>query len=170
MAWDDPSPRNRVARPALRDPGDLGPLAPNAKPGYAGLDRQGYGDDNATLSQLVGRTVVSLALGGAVYWGGHFVLALGGDSPAKHGIAAVAGLVVAALFMRNLSSGASGWRLGDLFGWLVPRRRRGWDEPVRGGWFARRDGVDVDGPTLGQQVAANVTVDVVEAAIDLLTD
>jgi hypothetical protein len=41
---------------------------------------------------------------------------------------------------------------------------------VRGRWFARRDGFDADGPTLVEQVAAGVTVDVIDAAIDVLAD
>jgi hypothetical protein len=55
MAWDDPSPRHRLARPAPRDPGDLGEPAADMQPGYGGLDRQGHGNDDATLGQLVGR-------------------------------------------------------------------------------------------------------------------
>lgn len=167
MAWDDPSPRNRVARPAPRDPGDLGDLAANMRPGYGGIGRQGYGDDNATLAQLVGRTLVSLAVGGLVFMGVHVVATLAGASvDAGYGIAAFIGLLAAALFMRNLSSGASGWRLADLFGWLMPSDRRAWDSRVQGHWFRRRDGVDVDAAPFGEPVAA----DVVETAVDVLMD
>ena len=171
MAWDDPSPRNRVARPAPRDPGDLGDLAPNMRPGYGGIGRQGYGDDNATLAQLLGRTVVSLAVGALVYLGVH-VVAILANAPvaAGHGIAIFCGLIAAALFMRNLSSGASGWRLGDLFGWFMPRDRRAWDSRVQGHWFRRRDGIDMDDPNYARQAAAALTVDIVETAIDVLID
>lgn len=167
MAWDDPSPRNRVARPAPRDPGDLGDLAANMRPGYGGIGRQGYGDDNATLGQLVGRTLVSLVVGALVFMGVHVVATMAGAPvDAGYGIAAFVGLLAAALFMRNLSSGASGWRLADLFGWLMPSDRRAWDSRVQGHWFRRRDGYDVDGPTFGEQAA----VDVVETAVDVLMD
>ena len=177
MAWDDPSPRNRTARPAPRDPGDLGDLAANMQPGYAGIGRQGYGDDNATLWQLVGRTLASAAAGALVYALVHWLVVLArGNGAASDGIAITAGLIVAALCMRNLSAGASRWGLADVFGWLVPDEGRGWGRrPVRQGWFARRHGRgdmygDGYGPTFGEQVGAALAVDAVEAAIDALTD
>ena len=166
MAWDDPSPRTRAARPAPRDPGDLGNLAANMQPGYGGIRRPGDGDDNAKLVQLLGRTVVSLAVGAVVYLGVHVVaLRVGAEATAGHGIAAFAGLIAAALFMRNLSSGASGWRLGDLFGWITPRHRDAWERRRR-----HRGGYDIDSSTFPEQVAVGVTVDVVATAIDVLTD
>ena len=175
MAWDDPSPRTRASRPKPRDPGDLGELAANMQPGYGGIGRQGYGEDNATLGQLVGRSVASLALGGVVYVGVQFVADLMNVPTApRHGMAAFAGLIVAALFMRNLSSGASRWGLADLFGWFVPEHRLAWNQPARRGWFARRyRNGDVYGagygPTFGEQAAVEVAVDAVEAAIDAFT-
>ena len=177
MAWDDPSPRNRTARPTPRDPGDLGDLAANMQPGYAGIGREGYGNDNATLGQLVGRTLVSAALGFGVYAVVHWLVVLArGSDAASYGIAITAGLIVAALFMRNLSAGASRWGFADVFGWFVPDETRAWGRrPARQGWFSRRYGRgdmygDGYGPTFGEQVAAELAVDAVEAVVDLVRD
>jgi hypothetical protein len=150
MAWDDPAPA-RGSRPAT---------SRSQSPGYGA-------DNRLPFLTIVGRGVVALLLGVGAYVGTHALLVAwhvahrgGPSAPTAMAMSGLVAVVIGVLALRHLMS-------RPRFSGLPLRVRDG-----GGWWWSRRRGWD-DGygyPTFGQQVAAEIAVDVVDAAIDAIID